>query len=181
MNAFVCRNVQDPNLYNTIHATKGGRPAWPRHPFFPAVRSSTQTVQIVQILEVLQKNPSTTRKSTRSPSIRASSRPCSCSAAAAPPRCLPGICSPPRPRAGTRHGRRPGRGGGGRTKSAAAPPRSLPATELEEGAASAVAGRRGHQIRLPPPRAELEAAGSGKPRRLPTAQAPASATAMGGH
>src|SRR6185437_12258320 len=101
--------------------------------------------QIVQILEVLQKNPSTTGKSTRSPSIRASDRPCSCSAAApggpaaaAPPRCLPGICSPPHPRAGTRHGRRPGRGGGGRTKSAAAPPRSLPATELEEGAANAV-------------------------------------------
>jgi len=39
------------------------------------------------------------------------------------------------------------------------------ATELEKGAAAAVAGRRGHQIQLPPPRAELEAAGSGQPRR----------------
>ena len=44
-----------------------------------------------------------------------------------------------------------------------APNRS--ATELEKGAAAAVAGRRGHQIQLPPPRAELEAAGSGQPRR----------------
>ena len=38
------------------------------------------------------------------------------------------------------------------------------ATELEEGDATA-AGRRGRQIRLPLPRAELEAAGSGQPRR----------------
>jgi len=38
-----------------IHETKGGRPAWPRHPFSPAVRLSTETVQIVQILEVFFK------------------------------------------------------------------------------------------------------------------------------
>jgi len=38
-----------------IHETKGGRPAWPRHPFSPAVRLSTETVQIVQILEVFKK------------------------------------------------------------------------------------------------------------------------------
>jgi len=168
-----------------IHETKGGRPAWPRHPFSPAVRLSTETVQIVQILEVFKKklllleNQSAVPQSVPpaapapAPPPRLEDLP--------PPRCLPRICSPPRPRAGTRHGRRPGRGGGGRTKSAAAPPHSLPATELEEGAANAVAGRRGHQIRLPPPRAKLEAAGSGQPRRLPAAQAPASATAMGGH
>jgi len=57
------------------------------------------------------------------------------------PRRLPGICSLPWPRAGTRHGRRPGRG------KEDAPNRI--ATELEEGAATTVAGHRGHQIQLP--------------------------------
>lgn len=55
---------------------------------------------------------------------------------------------------GHRHGRRPGSG------EEDAPNRA--AMELEEGAATAVAGRRGHQIQLPP---DLEAAGSGQPRR----------------
>jgi len=54
-------------------------------------------------------------------------------------------------------------------------------TELEEGAATSLAGRRGRQIRLPPPRAELEAAGSGQSRRIPAAQASASAAAMEGN
>jgi len=39
------------------------------------------------------------------------------------------------------------------------------AKELDEGAATTLAGRRGRQILLPPPRAELEAAGFGQPRR----------------
>ena len=77
----------------------------------------------------MQKNPSTNGKLTRSPSPSAlassASSPWSWglaaapggAAAAAPPRRLPGTCSPPLPRAGTRHGRRPGRrGGGGRAK-----------------------------------------------------------------
>ncbi|KAG2660509.1 hypothetical protein PVAP13_1KG446100 [Panicum virgatum] len=55
------------------------------------------------------------------------------------------------------------------------------ATELEEGAATAVAGRRGRQIRLPPPRTELEPAESGQPRRLPAAQPSARAATMEEH
>ena len=46
------------------------------------------------------------------------------------------------------------------------------ATELEERAATSLAGRRGRQIRLPPPRAELEDAGYSQSRRLPAAQRP---------
>ena len=44
------------------------------------------------------------------------------------------------------------------------------AVKLEEGATTAIAGRRGCQIRLPPPRAELEATKSGQPCRLPGAE-----------
>ena len=171
---------------NTIRAPKGERRAWPRRPFFPAVRSGARTAEIVQILGFLQKKPSTNGKLTRSPSPSAlaasASSPWSWglaaapggAAAAAPPRRLPGICSPPWPRAGTRHGRRPGRRG-----EEGAPNRA--ATELEEGAATSLAGHRGRQIRLPPPRAELEAAGSGQSRRIPAAQASASAAAMEGN
>jgi len=92
-------------------------------------------------------------------------RPLSCSsaapggaAAAAPPRRLPGICSPPWPRAGTRHGRRPGRrGGGGRAKKgrdgARGARRHLPSrTSRPPDPAAAATGRaRGRRIWPVPP------------------------------
>jgi len=74
-------------------------------------------------------------------------------AAAAPPRRLPGTCSPPLPRAGTRHGRRPGRrGGGGRAKKgrdgARGARRHLPSrTSRPPDPAAAATGRaRGRRI-----------------------------------
>jgi len=53
------------------------------------------------------------------------------------------------------------------------------ATKLEDGAATVLAGRPGRQIRLLPPRAELEAAGSSQACSLPAAPPPWEGTGGG--
>ena len=108
----------------------------------------------MQILGFLHKNPSTTGKSTRSPSIRASLAALAPTPVSRleelPPPLHRAACRAPRGH--PRHGRRPGRGKEG------APNRAV--TELDEGAATALAGHRGRQFWLPPPRAEVQATGS---------------------